>query len=665
MHRPTSPLWTPTQSQINDTIVAKFLTRCAEKYNFPKEFDALYDWSVTDTGNFWSEVWDYCGIVGEKGTIAIKESSIFQENRFFPDASLNYAENILNVQHDPEAPAITFWCQDDIKSTLTHGALRAQVSQLAQYLRDKGLQPGDRVACVMPNTPDTIVFMLAAASIGAIFSSCSPDFGANSILDRITQIMPKILMVTDGQLYKRAFHDCSETIKMLIKGLPSVEQVIFVPFPGTRPEAPKPLQAPSIITLSEIFKCYSPKDITFTRLPFNHPLYILYSSGTTGKPKCIVHGAGGTLIQHKKEHQLHCDIKPGDKLFYVTTVAWMMWHWQVSALASGAEIMLYDGFPFGPKDILFRYVAAEKITHMGVSAKYIDACQKFNLTPGASSDGDGTHCDGVLDLSSLRMIMSTGSPLPPTGFTYVYQNIKSDLCLASISGGTDIISCFALGNPMGAVYPGQLQTRGLGMAVAVYDDEGKPCRGQKGELVCTKPFPSQPIYFWNDPDNQQYIASYFTAYNNIWHHGDFVELTAENGMIFYGRSDATLNPNGVRIGTAEIYRQVEKIPAIIDAAAVGHKWKGDTRIILFVTLQEGHILCNDLKRDIKEIIRSNTSPRHVPAEIFQVSGLPRTTNGKLSEIAITRAIHHEAINNRHALSNPETLDEIMTVFDAA
>ncbi len=641
-----SALWTPSEDQIQNTRVYKFLEKCSHNFQFSKTIQDLYTWSIDDFEAFWSEVWDFTGVVGEKGTQAYEPHPQFHKCRFFPEAQLNYAENLLRPRADEAEAAIIYQAQDHQKRTLTFAELRAQVSRAQQYLKDQGIKPGDRIGAVMPNSPETIIFMLAATSLGAVFSSCSPDFALESLLDRFSQVEPKILLVTDGYRYKTTIHSLADTIQGLRDGLPSLEKLLISTY-----DLASPIEESAGERFEEVLKAYEPKPLTFTRLPFDHPLFIMFSSGTTGKPKCIVHGAGGTLLQHLKEHQLHCDIQPKDRLMYFTTTGWMMWNWQVSALASGAALLLYEGNPFSPKkDILFQFVEEEKCTHFGTSAKYLDACEKFRLHPAKS-----------FKLEALRMILSTGSPLLNHGFRYVYEKVKSDLCLASISGGTDIISCFALGSPVKPVYPGQLQMRGLGMAVDVWDEYGKPLRGEKGELVCTKPFPSKPTGFLNDEGDEKYLSSYFELYPNVWAHGDFVEITPEEGMIFHGRSDATLNPGGVRIGTAEIYRQVEQVPEVLESAAVGQRWKGDTRIVLFVVLKDDLKLDLDLERKIKTQIRENTTPRHVPAEVFQVSDLPRTTNGKLSEIAVSRVLNQEPLTNRQALQNPESLDEIEKV----
>ena len=536
-----------------------------------------------------------------------------------------------------------FWGEDRVKRRVSHRQLYDQVARLVRALKAFGIRPGDRVAGFVPNLPETIAATLAAASLGAIWSSCSPDFGVRGVVDRFGQIAPRLLFTADGYIYNGKTHDSLARVREFLPELPSVEQVVV--FPYTR-EAPPLDDIPNAVMLADFLAPHPAGTIEFARLPFNHPLYILYSSGTTGVPKCIVHGAGGTLLQHLKEHRLHSDIKPGDRQFYFTTCGWMMWNWLVTGLASEATLLLYDGSPFHPNgNILFDFAEAERCSFFGVSAKYIDACNKAGVGPIASHD-----------LGALRTIASTGSPLVAESFDYVYRRIKRDVCLSSISGGTDIVSCFVLGNPIGPVWRGEIQTRGLGMKVEVWDEAGRPVRGEKGELVCTAPFPAMPVGFWNDPDGAKYRAAYFERFPGVWHHGDYVELTEHDGIIIYGRSDAVLNPGGVRIGTAEIYRQVEQLPEIEESLVIGQDWQGDVRVVLFVKLRSGLTLDADLVERIRMQIRRNATPRHVPAKVIQVAEIPRTKSGKIVELAVRDMVHGRPIKNREALANPEALE---------
>jgi acetoacetyl-CoA synthetase len=561
--------------------------------------------------------------------------------RFFPEARLNYAENLLRRRDDGDA--LVFRGEDKVRRRLRHGQLYDLVSRLAAAMRAAGVKPGDRVAGFVPNLPETIASMLAAASIGATWSSCSPDFGVQGVLDRFGQIAPKLLITADGYHYGAKSFDSLARIGECLKQLPSVERVVVLPYLS---EALDLAALPKAVRLADFIAGFPASEIEFTRLPFDHPLFIMYSSGTTGVPKCIVHGAGGTLLQHLKEHQLHSDIKPGDRQFYFTTCGWMMWNWLVSGLAAGATLLLYDGSPFHPDgNVLFDFAEAERCTFFGTSAKFIDACAKAAIAPVENKE-----------LGALRTVASTGSPLLPEGFDYVYAKIKKDVCLSSISGGTDIVSCFVLGNPIGPVWRGEIQCRGLGMKVEVRNDEGKPVVGEKGELVCAAPFPSMPVGFWNDPDGQKYFNAYFARFPNVWCHGDYVELTRHGGMIIYGRSDAVLNPGGVRIGTAEIYRQVEQLPEVLESIVVGQDWEGDVRVVLFVRLQNGVALDEALAKKIAQQIRRNTTPRHVPARILQVADIPRTKSGKIVELAVRDVIHGRQIKNREALANPEALE---------
>jgi len=635
-----NPLWTPNPATVGQTRMAQ-LIKARGKANYAE----LWQWSVDEPEAFWSELWDFCGAVGEKGTKIVVDRNKMPGAKWFPDAKLNYAENLLQQRDDSEA--LVFWGEDKVKRRMSRNELFAEVARFQQFLIDAGVGEGDRVAGYLPNLPETLVAMLAATALGAIWSSASPDFGVQGVLDRFGQIEPKVLICVDGYWYNGKQVDCLAKNAEVVGKMPSLLKVVVVPYLDAAPDVSKIANA---VVWTDIPTVNPKKEPIFKRVGFDHPLYIMFSSGTTGVPKCIVHCHGGVLLQHLKEHQLHSDVRPGDRLFYFTTCGWMMWNWLVSGLACGATLLLYDGSPFAAKGkVLFDYAAAEKMTHFGTSAKYIDAAAKLGLTPGK------TH-----DLAALRAMFSTGSPLSPEGFDWVYREIKQDILLASISGGTDIVSCFVLGNPVLPVYRGEIQCRGLGMAVDVVDDIGQSVRGQKGELVCTGSFPVMPVGFWNDEDGSKYQAAYFERFPNIWCHGDFSELTAHDGMIIYGRSDATLNPGGVRIGTAEIYRQVEQLPEILEALVIGQNWPpgrdDDVRVVLFVKLQEGHQLDAALIERIKKQIRDNTTPRHVPAQVVQVLDIPRTKSGKIVELAVRNVVHEQPVKNVEALANPEALE---------
>jgi acetoacetyl-CoA synthetase len=614
-------------------------------------YDDLHRFSTEAPAEFWSALWDFAGVVGDKGSAPyLVDGDKMPGARFFPRARLNFAENLL--RKDGDGAALVFWGEDKVKRRVSWRELREEVSRAAAAMREAGVTSGDRVGAIMPNMPESIVGVLAAASIGAVWSSCSPDFGIQGVLDRFGQIEPKVLICCDGYYYNGKALDIADKLAAIAAKLPSLRAVIVVPYLGRAEEVVQGLNASLIHkgaraqTWVDAVHARPAVPLQFERLPFARPLYVLFSSGTTGMPKCIVHSAGGTLLKHLSEHRLHSDVRDGDRLFYFTTLGWMMWNWLVSGLAQGATLLLYDGSPFHPSGrILWDYAQAERCTHFGTSAKYIDALKKAGLAPGR------TH-----DLSAVRVILSTGSPLAPESFDYVYADIKSDLHLASISGGTDICGCFVLGVPTKPVWRGEIQGPALGLAVGVVDENGVPQQRGKGELVCMKPFPSMPVGFWNDPDQMKYRAAYFSRFPNIWHHGDFAEWTEHGGMIIHGRSDATLNPGGVRIGTAEIYRQVEQLEEVQESIVIGQDWDGDVRVILFVILKPGLVLDEALRERIKKQIRAGASPRHVPARIVQVADIPRTKSGKITELAVRDVVHGREVKNKEALANPEALE---------
>ncbi|MBL7007938.1 MAG: acetoacetate--CoA ligase [Planctomycetes bacterium] len=634
-------LWSPGSEACAAARLTDFLRHLESRGHSGLDgFEALRAWSVADSEAFWSELWDFTEVVGDRGDEVLRDGSLMPGARWFPEARLNFAENLL--RRDDGCPALLFRHEDGSRRQLSYRELRQQVARLRARFHEWGLQPGDRVAALLPNLPEAVVGMLAASSLGAAWSSCSPDFGVAGVLDRFGQIEPKLLLACDGYAYKGRKIDVRDKLRQILDGLPTVEQTVLVPFAD--PEA----RFEGAHRWDEALGGGPPPPLEFQRLPFDQPLYVMFSSGTTGKPKCIVHGQGGTLLQHLKEHQLHSDLRPGDKLFYFTTTGWMMWNWLVSGLASGATVVLFDGNPFHPgPEALWDLVAQEGVNVFGTSAKYLDACKKAGVAAARSHD-----------LSALRMIASTGSPLVPESFDWVYRQVKADLLLASISGGTDLISCFALGCPVLPVRRGELQCRGLGMAVEVWDAAGRPVVGEPGELVCTQSFPSMPVGFWNDPDGAKYRAAYFEHFPGVWRHGDWVELTADGGMVIYGRSDATLNPGGVRIGTAEIYRQVEQVDDVEEAIVIGQDTgDGDQRVVLFLRLRPGLALDDPLRERLRATIRANATPRHVPAVIAQVGDIPRTRSGKISEIAVRDAVHGRPVKNTEALANPEALAE--------
>ncbi len=632
-------MWQPSAAR----VAAANLTAFAARAGLPADYARIHRWSIEQPEAFWSLLWDFCAVRGEKGGVVLADGDKMPGARWFPEARLNYAQNLLRRRDD--GAALVFWGEDKLMRRMGRGDLYRRVARLALAMKNEGVVAGDVVAAYMPNMPETLITLLAASAIGAVFTSASPDFGVQGVLDRFGQVNPKLLFVADGYYYNGKTLDSLDKVKEIADGLPSVQKTIVARY--TRKEGHDVAAIHGGTMLRAFVDPYRwQTELEFEQLPFDHPLYILYSSGTTGVPKCIVHGAGGALLQHLKEHRLQSDVKPGDKLFYFTTCGWMMWNWLVSGLASDVTLLLYDGSPFvGRGNILFDYAVAEGMTHFGTSAKFIDACAKIGLKPGA------TH-----DLSSLRAMFSTGSPLAPDSFDYVYQSIKADLQLASISGGTDIVSCFVLGNPLGPVWRGEIQCAGLGMAVDVFDDAAKPIAGEKGELVCTRPFPSMPVRFWNDADGAKYRAAYFERFPGVWCHGDFAEKTAHGGFVIHGRSDALLKPGGVRIGTAEIYRQVEKLPEVLESIVIGQDWDHDVRVVLFVKLQDGSTLDEELIKRIKETIRANTTPRHVPAKVLQVADIPRTKSGKIVELAVREVVHGRPVKNSEALANPEALE---------
>jgi acetoacetyl-CoA synthetase len=648
----TTPIWQPSAKKIAASRLTRFMNAADNRWNrhlASADYSAQHAWSIDHPKEFWSLLWEFGEVVGEMGTTVVTDTEKMLGPQWFPEARLNFAENLLCRRANKDA--LVFWGEDKVKHRISRDELYDAVAQTTAALRAMGVGKGDRVVAYLPNIPATVVAMLATASIGAIFSSASPDFGVQGILDRFGQIEPKVLFACDGYWYNGKVIDCLGKLAEIAARLPSVKRVVVVPYAGPGGVG----RVSNALSLEAFLAPFAnEKNIRFERLPFAHPLYIVYSSGTTGVPKCLVHSAGGTLLQHIKEHQLHSDVKPGDRLFYFTTCGWMMWNWLVSGLASEATILLYDGSPFvGGGNILFDYAEAEQITHLGISAKFIDSIAKVGLKPSR------THA-----LKPLRAMLSTGSPLTPEGFEYVYANIKRDIQLSSVSGGTDIISCFVLGNPNGSVYRGEIQCAGLGMAVDVLNHEGIPVRSKKGELVCTRSFPSMPIGFWKDKGGVKYRSAYFERFLNlpraIWCHGDFAEITKHNGFIIYGRSDATLNPGGVRIGTAEIYRQVEKLNEVVESIVIGQDWppgnRGDVRVILFVKLRDNITLDESLVKRIKTVIRENTTSRHVPAKVVQVLDIPRTKNGKIVELAVRNVVNGDTVANVESLANPEALD---------
>ncbi len=649
-----SELWRPSAARIADSNLTRFASCVSARRGLKLDgYAELYGWSVSHPEEFWTELARFADIRADWGAGPVLEHRERMPGaRFFPNARLNFAANLL--RHKDDRAAIVFVNERGTRRQICHRELQQEVARVAAGLEASGVGAGDRVAGYLPNLPETTIAMLAAASLGAVWSSCSPDFGVHGVLERFGQIAPKVLFTADGYFYAGKTLDSLATIAEMAARLPGVERIVVVPYVSAEPQLAR--LGPGAARATD-WQAFGERGapLRFASLPFNHPLYILYSSGTTGAPKCIVHGAGGTLLQHQKEHLLHTDLKRGDRLFYFTTCGWMMWNWLTSALATGATVVLYDGSPFHPDpSALWRLAEQERLTVFGTSAKYLSALQKSRYIPAQQ-----------VDLTALRTVLSTGSPLLPEGFDHVYRAIKSDVHLASISGGTDIVSCFALGCPTLPVRRGEIQCRGLGMAVDIHDQDGKSVRGERGELVCTAPFPSMPVGFWNDPEGSRYRAAYFERFPGVWHHGDYAALTEHDGIVIYGRSDAVLNPGGVRIGTAEIYSAVEGLHEILEAIAVGQEWRNDVRVILFVRLQPGIELDEALKKRIREAIRGRTTTRHVPAKILAVPDIPRTQSGKLTELAVRNVIHGQPVNNVDALANPEALEHFRNLPDLA
>jgi acetoacetyl-CoA synthetase len=654
----SAPLWSPSP----DRIARANLTRFSARYRPGANYAELWAWSVEQPAEFWAAVWEFCGIQAEERPGRPAWDAVLEGGdrmappdpslgpRWFPGARLNFARNLLRFDDDREA--LVFWNEAGRQRALTFAELNREVARYAAALAADGVAVGDRVAGWLPNLPETVIAMLATARLGAVWASCSPDFGDRAVLDRFGQVRPKVLFAADSYRYAGKTIALADRLRTISAGLPSVGRVVVIPYRGGS-AAGRLGESGEGSRICDL-EAWLAGAASSTRppaqppgcFPFDHPLYIMFSSGTTGLPKCIVHGAGGTLLQQLKELVLHTDLTLEDRIFYYTTCGWMMWNWLMTSLAVGATVVLYDGAPLGPpRDILWRMVEAERVTVFGTSAKYLALCEKEGIAPATERD-----------LTALRAILSTGSPLAVHSYDYVYGRIKRDLHLASISGGTDIISCFALGNPTAPVWRGELQCRGLGMAVDVFDPAGRSISGAPGELVCTRPFPSMPVAFWDDPDGRKYRAAYFEHFPGVWRHGDWAERTSHEGLIIHGRSDATLNPGGVRIGTAEIYRQVERLPEVIESLVVAQEWDEDVRVVLFVRLRPGAALDEALRERIRREIREHASPHHVPKKIIQVADLPRTINGKLSELAVRAVVHRQPVRNADALANPESLE---------
>ena len=643
-------LWKINKEKLNKTNLALYSDFIKKNYkiNSGNDFNKIWKWSVENPKIFWKSIWDFTKVKGDLGNILLKESDIFYKNKFFPDTRLNYAKNLLKKNN--EKKSIIFKSENGYKTDLSWKNLNLHVAQISNWMKSSGIKKGDRVAAYLPNIPETVIAYISTSVLGAVWSSCSPDFGALGVIDRFSQITPKILFIGDKYFYNGKKINILERLSEILNKIPSIKKVIIVPYPGTEVEKNNEFKIETY-NWNELINLKSKNKIKYVLSNFNDPLAILYSSGTTGKPKCICHGTGGVLLQHNKELQIHSNVRDNDCVFYFTTCGWMMWNWLVGALALGATILLFDGFPMYKKDdLLFEIASEEKVTLFGISAKYIDALNNNGVVP------KNNH-----DLSKLKTICSTGSPLSEDGFRYIYDKIKKDVHLSSISGGTDIVSCFVLGNLFQPVYAGEIQNKGLGMDVDIFDEKGFSIQNIKGELVCKKPFPSMPIKFWNDEGDKKYKAAYFEKYKNVWHHGDFAKITNNGGFIIFGRSDTTLNPGGVRLGTAEIYSEVEKFEEIQESIVIGQTWKNDIRIILFVVLNKGYNLTDKIKDKIKKTIRTNASPRHVPSKIISILEIPKTKNGKLVELAVKQSVEGETIKNLEALANPDSLKQFKNI----
>ena len=643
-------LWKINKEKQKKTNLALYSNFIRKKYkvNSGNDFNKIWKWSVDNPKIFWKSIWDFTKVKGDLGDTLLKESNIFYKNRFFPDARLNYAKNLLKKNN--EEIAIIFKSENGYKNNLSWKNLNLNVAQISSWMKEGGIKKDDRVAAYLPNIPETVIAYISTAVLGAIWSSCSPDFGTAGVIDRFSQISPKILFIGDKYFYNGKKINVLERLPEILNKIPSIDKVVVVAYPGTEIEENKNIEVKKY-NWEELISKKNKNKIEYVLSNFNDPLAILYSSGTTGKPKCICHGTGGVLLQHNKELQIHSDVKENDRVFYFTTCGWMMWNWLVGALSVGATILLFDGFPMYKKDdLLFELASEEKVTLFGASAKYIDTLNNNRTVPKNN-----------YDLSELRTICSTGSPLSKDGFRYIYNNIKKDVHLASISGGTDIVSCFVLGNLFQPVHAGEIQNRGLGMDVDIFDEKGFSIKNTKGELVCKNPFPSMPIKFWNDDGDIKYKSAYFEKYKNVWHHGDFGKITDNGGFIIFGRSDTTLNPGGVRLGTTEIYSVVEKFEEIQESIVIGQSWNNDIRIILFVVLNKGYNLTDEIKDKIKKAIKVSASPRHVPSKIIPILEIPKTKNGKLVELAVKQSVAGEAIKNLEALANPDSLKQFKNI----